>query len=66
MCSSPSVRRSASTRPPTACRSRPGPGAAIVIVNGQPTAMDELADELLIGGISEILPELVRERPLPT
>ena len=38
-------------------------GARIVIVNGQPTAMDDLADERLIGEISEILPALVREPP---
>jgi NAD-dependent deacetylase len=40
-------------------------GAGIVIVNGQPTAMDELADVRLIGGISEILPALVRKRTSP-
>ena len=37
----------------------------IVIVNGQPTAMDELADERLLGGISEILPVLVHFAPEP-
>lgn len=34
-------------------------GARIVIVNGDGTEMDELADELLRGSISEILPRLV-------
>ncbi len=34
-------------------------GARIVIVNGAATEMDELADEVLRGSISEILPRLV-------
>ncbi len=34
-------------------------GAAIVIVNAEPTAMDHLADHALRGGIAEILPALV-------
>lgn len=34
-------------------------GARIVIVNGSPTEMDELADVVLRGSISEILPRLV-------
>ena len=34
-------------------------GARIVIVNGDATEMDELADEVLRGSISEILPRLV-------
>jgi NAD-dependent deacetylase len=34
-------------------------GAAIIIVNGQPTEMDELADVVLRGSISEVLPALV-------
>lgn len=34
-------------------------GAEIVIINAEPTAMDELADLLLTGSISEILPQLV-------
>jgi len=34
-------------------------GAAIIIVNGQPTEMDELADVVLRGSISELLPALV-------
>jgi NAD-dependent deacetylase len=40
---------------PTAKRA----GARVVILNAEPTAMDELADALLQGGISEILPRLV-------
>jgi NAD-dependent deacetylase len=35
-------------------------GAAIVIVNGEPTAMDHLADHVLTGSVSEILPRLCR------
>jgi NAD-dependent deacetylase len=34
-------------------------GARVVILNADPTEMDELADALLQGGISEILPRLV-------
>ncbi len=34
-------------------------GAAVVIVNGQETAMDRYADWLLVGAIGEILPALV-------
>jgi NAD-dependent deacetylase len=34
-------------------------GARIVIVNGEPTAMDELADAVLRGSIGELLPRLV-------
>ena len=34
-------------------------GAQIVIVNGDETAMDHYADQLLLGGISEILPALI-------
>ena len=34
-------------------------GAAVVIVNGQPTEMDRHADHLLIGQIGDILPVLV-------
>jgi NAD-dependent deacetylase len=34
-------------------------GAAVIIVNGEETAMDRYADWLLVGGIGEILPELV-------
>jgi NAD-dependent deacetylase len=36
-----------------------GQGARVVIVNGGPTEMDALADAVLRGSISEILPELV-------
>jgi NAD-dependent protein deacetylase/lipoamidase len=36
-----------------------GAGARIVIVNAQPTEMDGLADALIRGSISEILPRLV-------
>jgi NAD-dependent deacetylase len=38
-------------------------GARIVIVNGSPTDMDDLADAVLRGPISEILPALVGEVP---
>jgi len=34
-------------------------GARVVIVNAQPTAMDELADAVVRGPIGEILPRLV-------
>jgi NAD-dependent deacetylase len=34
-------------------------GARVVIVNGEPTEMDELADVVLRGSISELLPALV-------
>jgi NAD-dependent deacetylase len=34
-------------------------GARVVIVNQEPTAMDDLADAVLQGSISEILPALV-------
>ena len=34
-------------------------GAAVVIVNGEPTAMDHLADAVVRGSISEVLPALV-------
>ena len=34
-------------------------GARVVILNAEPTAMDELADAVLQGGISEILPRIV-------
>lgn len=33
--------------------------ARVVIVNGQETSMDRYADAVLVGGISELLPELV-------
>jgi NAD-dependent deacetylase len=38
-------------------------GARVVIVNGSPTAMDALADALLVGSISEVLPALVEGLP---
>jgi len=34
-------------------------GARVVIVNAEPTEMDELADAVLRGSISEVLPPLV-------
>lgn len=37
-------------------------GARIVILNGEPTEMDGLADRVLRGSISEVLPALVPER----
>lgn len=41
-------------------------GARIVIVNGSPTAMDDLADVVLRGSISELLPSLVEGIDLQT
>jgi NAD-dependent deacetylase len=35
-------------------------GARVVVVNAEPTAMDTLADAVLRGSISEILPQIVR------
>lgn len=35
-------------------------GAAIVVVNGEPTELDDLADAVVLGPISDILPELLR------
>ncbi|MEZ5372275.1 MAG: Sir2 family NAD-dependent protein deacetylase [Microthrixaceae bacterium] len=35
-------------------------GASIVIVNGEPTAMDDLADVVVLGSISEVLPAILR------
>jgi NAD-dependent deacetylase len=34
-------------------------GARIVIINAEPTEMDDLADVVLRGSISELLPSLV-------
>ena len=34
-------------------------GARVVIVNAEPTEMDQLADAVLAGPISELLPRLV-------
>lgn len=39
-------------------------GARIIIVNAQPTPMDDIADVVLRGAIGEILPELVRSSQL--
>ncbi len=38
-------------------------GAPVVIVNGSPTAMDELADVVITGSISDVLPALVDGLP---
>jgi len=38
-------------------------GARIVIVNAEPTEMDDLADVVLRGSIGELLPQLVRVSP---
>lgn len=38
-------------------------GARVVIVNGSPTAMDDLADVVLTGSISEVLPALMAGIP---
>jgi len=38
-------------------------GARVVIVNDSPTAMDDLADVVLRGSISEVLPTLVADLP---
>lgn len=37
-------------------------GAKVIIVNGEPTPMDEMADSVLRGAIGEILPRLVQGR----
>ena len=34
-------------------------GAKIIIVNGEPTAMESLADAVLVGGIGDLLPSLI-------
>jgi NAD-dependent deacetylase len=34
-------------------------GARVVIVNAEPTEMDQLADAVLSGPISEVLPRLI-------
>ena len=34
-------------------------GAKIVIVNGEPTAMDDVADVVVLGSISEVLDALI-------
>jgi NAD-dependent deacetylase len=38
-------------------------GAPVVIVNGAPTAMDDLADVVITGSISEVLPALFADLP---
>jgi NAD-dependent deacetylase len=38
-------------------------GAAVVILNGEPTAMDDLADVVVRGPISDVLPRLLGGRP---
>jgi NAD-dependent deacetylase len=38
-------------------------GAGVIIVNGSPTAMDDLADVVIQGSISEVLPALVEGIP---
>lgn len=35
-------------------------GATVIILNGEPTAMDHLANHVLVGSVSEILPRLCR------
>ena len=41
-------------------------GARLVIVNGEPTPYDPIADAVLRGQISEVLPAIVRDAPRPT
>ena len=41
-------------------------GARIVIVNGEPTAMDRYADAVLVGPIAEVLPALLGLSGNPT
>jgi len=38
-------------------------GARVVIVNGEPTAMDRYADLVLVGSLSELLPAIIESRP---
>lgn len=38
-------------------------GARLIVVNGEPTPYDELADEVIREPISQALPELVRRLP---
>ena len=35
-------------------------GAQVVIANGEPTGMDRYADVVVLGSLSEILPQLCR------
>jgi NAD-dependent deacetylase len=39
-------------------------GARVVIVNGEPTAMDRYADAVLIGSLGELLPKLIAHDPV--
>jgi NAD-dependent deacetylase len=41
-------------------------GARVVILNAEPTEMDSLADVLLRGSISDLLPRLLGSDPPPT
>ena len=34
-------------------------GAKIVIINGEPTAMDRYGDAILVGNLSELLPRII-------
>ena len=36
-------------------------GARIVIVNGEPTAMDDTADAVLVGDLNKLLPSVLNE-----
>ena len=38
-------------------------GAKVVILNAQPTPMDDIADAVLRGAIGEVLPRLVKDKP---
>ena len=35
------------------------PGARVVIVNGEPTAMDRFADAVLLGPLGDLLPAIL-------
>jgi len=35
------------------------PGARVVIINAEPTAMDDLGDAVLMGDIELLLPQLI-------
>jgi NAD-dependent deacetylase len=39
-------------------------GARVVIVNGEPTAMDRFADAVLVGSLGEVLPKLISHDPV--
>ena len=56
-CCWPSARRSASTRWRPWCHGRAEPARRIVIVNAERTEMDDLADVVIRGSISEVLPQ---------